>query len=117
MHIHRVLEWPKTSRQDSSSCIANGLASGKAEAVVRLERIVVSNVIYLDIGCPMSDRRKTLTQAAKEIGVSSVTLRRWLLTQKVGEVGRDRNGWRVFSDDDIARIRAYATKVTPPEEK
>ena len=65
----------------------------------------------------MSVDRKTLTQAAKAIGVSPVTLRRWLLTKKVAEVGRDRNGWRVFSDDDVARIRTYATKVTPPETK
>jgi DNA (cytosine-5)-methyltransferase 1 len=65
----------------------------------------------------MSVDHKTLTQAAKEIGVSAVTLRRWLLTKKVGEVGRDRNGWRVFSDDDVARIRTYATRVTLPEKK
>lgn len=58
---------------------------------------------------------KTITQAAKEIGVSPVTLRRWLLMRKVAEVKRDRNGWRVFSDDDIARIKNYATKTTPPE--
>lgn len=58
---------------------------------------------------------KTLTQAAKEIGVSPVTLRRWLLMKKVTEVRRNRNGWRVFSDEDIARIKNYATKMTPPE--
>ena len=77
----------------------------------------VYDVIYVDIGCPMSDRHKTVTQAAKEIGVSPVTLRRWLLTKKVGEVGRDRNGWRAFTDDDVARIRKYATTITPPEKK
>jgi DNA-binding transcriptional MerR regulator len=65
----------------------------------------------------VSTEHKTLTQAAKEIGASPVTLRRWLLMKKVAEVGRDRNGWRVFSDDDVARIRKYATKVTPPETK
>jgi len=65
----------------------------------------------------MPDSHKTLTQAAKEIGVSPVTLRRWLLTKKVSEVGRDRNGWRVFSKDDVARIKTYATTVTLPEEK
>jgi len=78
---------------------------------------VVLNVIYVDIEQAMPGDHKTLAQAAKEIGVSAVTLRRWLLTKRVGEVGRDRNGWRVFSDDDVARIRDYATKVTPPEKK
>ena len=75
------------------------------------------SVIYVDIGCAMSTHHKTLTQAAKEVGVSAVTLRRWFLTKKIGEVGRDRNGWRIFSDDDVARIKAYATKVTLPEKK
>ena len=65
----------------------------------------------------MSTDHKTLTEAAKEIGVSPVTLRRWFLTKKVGEVGRDRNNWRIFSDDDLVRIRKYATRVTHPEEK
>jgi DNA-binding transcriptional MerR regulator len=70
-------------------------------------------MMYVDIGRAMST--KTLTQAAKEIGVSSVTLRRWLRMKKVAEVKRDRNGWRVFSDDDITRIKVYATQTTPPE--
>jgi hypothetical protein len=58
----------------------------------------------------------SLTKAAQMIGVAPVTLKRWLLSGKVGEVARDRNGWRVFSAKDIARIRDYANKFTPPEE-
>ena len=57
----------------------------------------------------------TLTDAARQIGIAPITLKRWLLAGKVGEVGRNRNGWRVFSDDDITRIREYATRLTPPE--
>jgi len=60
---------------------------------------------------------KTLAEAAKEIGVSAITLRRWFSLKKIGEVGRDRNGWRIFSDADIARIKKFATKVTPPEKR
>lgn len=52
---------------------------------------------------------KNLTQAAKAIGVSAITLKRWLLSGKVGEVGRNRNGWRMFEEDDIRRIRLFAT--------
>jgi DNA (cytosine-5)-methyltransferase 1 len=47
------------------------------------------------------------TQAAREIGVSAITLKRWLIQGKVPDVGRDRNNWRVFQQADIARIRAY----------
>ena len=58
----------------------------------------------------------TLTDAAHLIGIAPITLKRWLLAGKVSEVGRDRNGWRVFREEDIARIKEYATRLTPPEE-
>ena len=58
----------------------------------------------------------SLTKAAQMIGVAPVTLKRWLLSGKVAEVARDRNGWRVFNAKDIARIRDYANRFTPPEE-
>jgi DNA-binding transcriptional MerR regulator len=57
----------------------------------------------------------SLSQAAKKIGVSPITLKRWLLLKKVNEVSRDRNGWRVFTDEDIRRIRSYAERLIPPK--
>ncbi len=51
-----------------------------------------------------------LNQAAQAIGVSAVTLKRWLISGKVKDVERDRNNWRVFTAADIERIRRYATK-------
>lgn len=53
-----------------------------------------------------------INQAAKEIGVSAVTLKRWLISGKVEDVGRDRNNWRVFTTEDIDRIKKYAGKYT-----
>jgi len=53
-----------------------------------------------------------INEAAAEIGVSVVTLKRWLLSKKVQEVGRDRNGWRVFTQEDIGRLKKYATQDT-----
>jgi len=55
-----------------------------------------------------------LQEAARRVGVAPVTLKRWLLAAKVAEVARNRNGWRVFTEKDIERIRAFATKMTPP---
>ncbi|WP_353075766.1 DNA (cytosine-5-)-methyltransferase [Stenotrophomonas sepilia] len=49
-----------------------------------------------------------LNQAAQAVGVSAVTLKRWLISGKVKDVGRDRNNWRVFTEQDIDRIRDYA---------
>jgi DNA (cytosine-5)-methyltransferase 1 len=59
----------------------------------------------------------TLTEAAGLIGIAPITLKRWLLTSKVSEVARDRNNWRLFTDADVRRIRAFADKTTPPKAK
>jgi DNA (cytosine-5)-methyltransferase 1 len=58
-----------------------------------------------------------LAAAAEAVGVAPITLKRWLLSGKVTEVARDRNGWRVFSPQDIARIRRYARTLHHPGEK
>jgi DNA-binding transcriptional MerR regulator len=64
-----------------------------------------------------SKQSYTLAEAARLIGVAPITLKRWLLLAKVGEVARDRNGWRVFSDQDIERIRTFAQRITPAEDQ
>ena len=61
-------------------------------------------------------RTFTLKAAAKQVGVAPITLKRWLLDGKVAEVARDRNGWRVFSDADVERIKRYALTLRDPEE-
>jgi len=53
-------------------------------------------------------------QAARLVGVAPITLKRWLLHGRVEEVKRDRNGWRVFTAEDISRIREYAQTLYPP---
>lgn len=58
--------------------------------------------------------RFSLRDVARAIGVSAITLRRWLLSGKVREVSRDRNGWRIFSQKDVDRIRRFATLTKPP---
>jgi DNA (cytosine-5)-methyltransferase 1 len=55
-----------------------------------------------------------LKDAAKEIGVSPITLKRWLITGRVADVARDRNGWRVFTAKDIRRIKAFANERRYP---
>lgn len=51
---------------------------------------------------------------ARIAGIAPVTLKRWLLSGRVEDVQRDRNGWRVFIEDDVRRIRNYAERVYPP---
>lgn len=54
-------------------------------------------MIRVDTGMKGKGAAKNLTQAAAEIGVSAITLKRWLLAGKVAEVTRNRNGWRLFA--------------------
>ena len=56
-----------------------------------------------------------LREAAKQIGIAPITLRRWLLGRKVKEVARDRNGWRVFTQSDVRRIRKFAGTLVRPK--
>lgn len=46
----------------------------------------------------------TLSAAAKKIGISPITLRRWLLSGRITGVAKDRNGWWIFEPQDIERI-------------
>jgi DNA-binding transcriptional MerR regulator len=57
-----------------------------------------------------------LAEAAKMIGVSPITLKRWLLKKKVNEVARDRNNWRCFSEKDIVRIKEFKDRLVLPGE-
>lgn len=54
-------------------------------------------------------------EVARMVGVSKNTLLRWLRQGKVPETARDRNGWRVFSEEDVRRISAYARQIIPPD--
>ena len=47
-------------------------------------------------------------EAARRIGYSRSTLLRWFREGKVVDVARDRRGWRVFTEEDINRIRRWA---------
>ena len=66
------------------------------------------------MGMTIPNQTVSLAKAAKAVGVSPVTLRRWLLEGKVQEVPRDRNNWRVFTEADITRIKAFAERLSFP---
>ena len=52
------------------------------------------------------------SEACRKAGISKATLFRWIKEGILKDVGRkDRNGWRLFSEKDIARIRSEATRI------
>lgn len=53
--------------------------------------------------------------AAKQIGVHKNTLRRWIkegkLDQLIGNVKKDIRGWKIFSQEDIVKIRTHVYTI------
>ena len=50
-------------------------------------------------------------EAATAAGISKATLLRWLKNGDVREPKRDRRGWRIFSENDVGEIKAWAHKT------
>ena len=48
------------------------------------------------------------SEVAHAVGIHRQTLLKWIREGKILDVARDRNGWRVFSQDDLNRVRHYA---------
>ena len=46
-----------------------------------------------------------------EAGISRSTLLRWLKEGILDKSFRDRNGWRVFTGDDLNRIKLEANRI------
>ena len=52
------------------------------------------------------------SEACQGAGISRATLFRWLRAGILKDVVfRDRKGWRLFTQDDIDRIKSEATRV------
>lgn len=51
------------------------------------------------------ERTYSTREAAGEAGISKSTLLRWIREQRLKDVRRDRNNWRVFSERDVRRIK------------
>jgi len=50
-------------------------------------------------------------EACKKTGISRATLLRWLQAGVLDRVHRDTRGWRLFTGEDLEKIRAKANKV------
>lgn len=53
----------------------------------------------------VKERTYTTEEAAKAVGISKSTLLRWIREKKVDDVKRDRNGWRLFTEADLQKIK------------
>lgn len=57
---------------------------------------------------PSGERRVSTAEVAQRAGVHRDTLLRWLRRGLVQEPGRDRHGWRTFSEDEADAVVAFA---------
>ncbi len=51
------------------------------------------------------------TEVCKRAGISRPTLFRWLKRGLLINLHRDRRGWRLFTEEDLNKIRAEATRI------
>ena len=51
------------------------------------------------------------TEVCESVGISRPTLSRWLKRGLLPAVFRDRRGWKLFTREDLDKIRAEANKV------
>lgn len=53
-------------------------------------------------------------EAAAAAGISKPTLLRWIKLGKIADAARrDRNGWRIFDQEEVDRIKAVAASTHP----
>jgi excisionase family DNA binding protein len=70
-----------------------------SESVRKQERIIVRR--FANMQKPL-----TIEQVAKIVGVSKRTIIRWEEEGKLNKIARDRNGVRIYNDNDIETIMA-----------
>ena len=51
------------------------------------------------------------TEVCNAVGISRATLFRWLREGLLEMHRRDRRGWRLYSDDDIKKLKKEITQV------
>jgi excisionase family DNA binding protein len=51
------------------------------------------------------------SEACKKTGISRATLFRWLQAGILEKYYKDRRGWRLFTEDDLNKIRREAEKI------
>ncbi|MBU4377205.1 MAG: polysaccharide biosynthesis/export family protein [Candidatus Omnitrophica bacterium] len=55
----------------------------------------------------MADKRLTITEVAKSVGVTPRTIMRWEKSGKIKKQRRDWRGWRFYTEEDIGAIKEF----------
>ena len=57
------------------------------------------------------DGRLTITEVAKELGVTTKTITRWEKAGKVKRAKRDWRGWRIYTVEDLQDLKGLVETV------
>ena len=57
------------------------------------------------------DTRLSITEVARQLGVTAKTITRWEKTSKVKRAKRDWRGWRIYSTEDLEEMRRLLEAV------
>ncbi len=59
----------------------------------------------------MEDARLTITDLAKQLGVTTKTIMRWEKAGKVKRAKRDLRGWRIYTSADLEELKSLIEAV------
>ena len=57
------------------------------------------------------DGRLTITDIARELGVTTKTITRWEKAGKVKKAKRDWRGWRIYTPGDLQELKSLVEAV------
>ena len=59
----------------------------------------------------MVGERLSITEVAKQLGVTTKTITRWEKAGKIKQAKRDWKGWRVYSHDELEEMKGFVQTV------
>ncbi len=80
---------------------------------------VLDSPLFLGIGRVYQRVRKggimngrlSITEVAKELGVTTKTITRWEKAGKIRQASRDWRGWRVYTPEDLDLMKGFVEAV------
>ena len=75
-------------------------AAGLAYICIYSMAQVLGNKVYYTAG-----------EVAKKAGVHRLTLLRWIREGRLADAARDRNGWRIFSEELVEQVVEFSNSV------
>ena len=55
--------------------------------------------------------RLSITEVARQLGVTTKTITRWEKAGKIRQAKRDWKGWRVYSKDELEQMKGFVEAV------